>query len=404
MTMPDIFKNSYFIAFFLLVFVAGFMLTSDLVIGGRGPGAGETTVAQELGLVTRQNTQTSQTDTHEAQIEPLTKTEHQLVRTQLFKARNMNDIVQIRGVSQANSKVAVRTETTALLTSRHVQKGQQVAQGDVLCTLDQGTRNVQLLQAEASLEQARADYQAAKTLANRGFSSANSAKKLQADFKAAQARRDEAQTELERTQIKAPIAGIVQDPVAEVGDMLSTGSICVTLVNLNPIKFSGQVSEQSVSKVTQGLPARADFVTGEQVDGVVSFVAASADAQTRSFPIEIEFPNPDGTLRDGVTTTANILVGQIKGHLVSQSLLVLNDEGQIGVRGVRDKTTIFYPVRILSETSQGVWVAGLPERAELITVGQEYTKHGQTVLLEPEETAGVENDTDNEQPSQETAS
>jgi multidrug efflux system membrane fusion protein len=63
-----------------------------------------------------------------------------------------------------------------------------------------------------------------------------------------------------------------------------------------------------------------------------------------------------------------------------QSALTLNNEGQLGVRTVGTGNVVdFVPVRILRDTSEGVWVDGLSESVDVIVVGQEFVTRGVTV-------------------------
>ncbi|MDZ7684599.1 MAG: hypothetical protein U5O39_06000 [Gammaproteobacteria bacterium] len=65
-------------------------------------------------------------------------------------------------------------------------------------------------------------------------------------------------------------------------------------------------------------------------------------------------------------------IGREPAHLISPASMVLNDEGVMGVRIVDDNDTVrFKPIKVVSESPDGVWVSGLPERVRLITVGQE---------------------------------
>ena len=107
--------------------------------------------------------------------------------------------------------------------------------------------------------------------------------------------------------------------------------------------------------------------------------ASSADPATRSFAIEIELPNADGSLRDGLTATATVNLGTAPAHLLPQSVLTLDDQGVLGVRSVVDNVVEFHPVTIIGDTREGIWVTGLPPRVDVITVGQEYVVPGQKV-------------------------
>ena len=76
---------------------------------------------------------------------------------------------------------------------------------------------------------------------------------------------------------------------------------------------------------------------------------------------------------------------------MSLSLLSLADDGRVGVKAVDDAGIVrFLPVAVLGNADPGtVWVAGLPDRVRLITVGQEFVKDGEAVQAVPEALAGA---------------
>ncbi len=387
------FLKSYGLAFLIVVGIAVWMLTGTLIQGGKGPGQGERPlieaiegedgpiggVLQATGLIEPEGeVEVAQT------LEDAAEEQHQrqLVRVATFAADDLPQIVQLRGRTQANATIAVRAETSGTVKEVHVTKGQRVAEGDLICTLDQGTRLARLATAEAQLEQAKADLANNEALRERGVAPANTIRQFEVALLSAQASYDEALAELERTEIRAEAAGIVSDPLATVGASLSAGAECATIVQLDPMVFIGEVPEARVGDMEVGEQAMVTTVTGQQIIGRVRYIAAVANAATRTFPVEIEIANPSGVIRDGVTAEALVQVGTIRAHLVPQSVLTLDTDGTIGVRAVEGETVAFYPVEIARDTREGVWVTGLPETIDIITVGQEYVQAGQTVTAQ----------------------
>ncbi len=236
------------------------------------------------------------------------------------------------------------------------------------------------------MQQAQTDVETNASLRDRGLAPANTASQLQvalsgaqAQVRAAEAGLDNARAELERTEIKAKVNGLVQDPVAVAGSMLAAGAPCATIIQLDPIVFTGMVPEVHIGLAKLGLEATIRTVTGQQVSGKVTYIASQADNATRAFPVEIEIPNSDFSIRDGVTAEATVNIGSAPGHLLPQSVLTLDDDGVLGVRTVEDGKVAFHEVTIVSDTRQGVWVTGLPAIAQVITVGQENVTAGQAV-------------------------
>jgi multidrug efflux system membrane fusion protein len=139
------------------------------------------------------------------------------------------------------------------------------------------------------------------------------------------------------------------------------------------------VSEHDVSGIKPGDSASATLVTGEIVQGRVRFIGHRADAGTRTFRLEIELPNPDARLRDGVSADIHLPVKNLQATKISPGILVLNDNGVVGVRVVESGIVRFKPVQIVSDGPDGMWVTGVPDGTTVITVGQEFVSEGSRV-------------------------
>lgn len=339
-------------------------------------------------------------------------------------AREIDSAVLLRGQTKANRQVQVLAETTSTVISEPLRKGAFVEPGDVMCQLDPGPRPAQLEQAKAALVEAQSripeaeaklqeanarvaeaeiNLRAARKLSETGFGSETrkisaeaemaaalagvksaeaQLKSTQASIEAAEAAVDAAQLEVDRLTIKAPFRGLLESDAAELGSLMQPGSLCATVIQLDPIKLVGFVPETSVNRITVGAPAQAQLVTGLQVEGRVSFLSRSADETTRTFEVEITVPNPELLIRDGQTASIQIAAEGAKAHLLPQSALTLNNEGQLGVRTVGSGNIVnFLPIRLLRDSADGVWVGGLPETADVIVVGQEFVTAG--VAVEP---------------------
>jgi len=145
----------------------------------------------------------------------------------------------------------------------------------------------------------------------------------------------------------------------------------------DPIILVGFVPETEVARVMVGAHAGARLASGDEVGGEVIFLSRSADPTTRTFRVEIKVPNPDLAIRDGQTAEILIAVEGVKAHLLPQSALTLNDEGTLGVRVVTaENKALFMPVTLITDTTGGVWLDGLPEQADVIIIGQEYVTDG----------------------------
>lgn len=414
--------KSFGLSAIILLIAALWMASGTLVLGGQGAGKGEKSIA---GLIEGDQNGSLTTALDEAGILAKPHSDEEIararmtiaeriaqenggsdaivsVRTQTFTLQQLPVEVTLRGRTAATAHITAAAETSGIVQSVHVTKGQRIEAGELLCTLEQGTRQAAvgqaeagLAQAEAGLAQAQLDFDTNASLRERGLAPANTASAVEAALasaraavSAARAGLDNAEAELERTRIVAKVGGLVEAPVASVGEMLNPGGACATIVQLDPIVFMSNVAEANIALARTGLDAKVTTVTGLTLDGKVTFIAASADNATRSFPIEIEADNSSFAVRDGLTAEAVVNMGTIPGHLLPQSVLTLDDEGVLGVRSVKDGIVEFHPVTIVSDTREGVWVTGLPASIDVITIGQEFVRDGQAVRAGSEEAVG----------------
>lgn len=296
-------------------------------------------------------------------------------------ARQIEDAVILRGETQAMREVELRAETSGRVVSEPLRRGARVAAGQVICRIDIGTREAMLAEAEARLADARINFAAADRLSQDGFASSTRVATTEANLRSAEAAVAAARKEIERLTITAPFDGILESDSAELGSLLQPGGLCATVIQLDPIRIVGFVPETEVERVQTGVMAGARLATGQEVQGLVSFLSRSADPTTRTFRVDIEVANPDMSIRDGQTAQIAIAAPGAQAHLVPQSALTLDDDGALGVRLVdADNTARFAPVRLLRDTVKGVWVEGLPDKADIIVTGQEYVADGVPVI------------------------
>lgn len=330
--------------------------------------------------------------TQEAAGEP----ERFTVIAQTITPREWRDVIVVRGRSEAEKKVIVRAETAGAVTQTPTALGSAVNAGDVLCRLGVDARQAQLAEARAALARTQLDFDAAVRLNQEGFRSETgvAAARAARDQSAAQVER--ARLELGKTEIVAPFNGVFDNRNAEIGDFLSIGDPCGTVIQPTPFLITGAVSERDVSKITKDDRGIATLATGETVEGVVRFVASAADPATRTFNVELLVPNEDGALRDGVTAEFQVFAEKRDAHQTPRSSLVLNDDGEIGIRTLTDEDVVeFVRVRLIGEEESGVWIDGLAGNVRVITQGQSFVSAGQRVDVSdgkdaPESETGAE--------------
>ncbi len=290
--------------------------------------------------------------------------------------------IVVRGRTEAARIVSVRSETAGVVAATPVRQGSFVKTGQVLCKLNVDARQATLEQARAELRAKELTHKASADLAAKGFRSPNQLMADQANMDQAAAAVRQAEVALNQTNIRAPFAGVFNERNIEVGGYLAPGGACGVVIELDPLKITGDAPESEVGKIVTGAKAVSVLQSGETVAGQVYSVARDADPQTRTYHVELIARNPGGVVRSGLSADVRIDAGRVQAHLVPSSALVLDSAGRQGVRYVQGVDLVgFAPVKVIDETPAGVWVTGLSGPVRVITVGQSYVSEGQKVRV-----------------------
>ena len=310
------------------------------------------------------------------------------VRVRSQSAEQRVTEITLRGRTEALQSVDIRAETYGRIVELTIDRGARLKEGDLIARLSPEGRPAAVREAKALREQRRIEFTAAQKLSKKGFRAETQLAEAEAALEAADAAVRRAEVELENTEIVAPFDGIADDRMIDRGDFVELGDGIARIVDLDPILVVAQVNELDVGRIERGAVGNARLITGLEVAGQVRFVGSMADPQTRTFRVELEVPNPDGAIPDGVSAEVSLPVGEVWAHRVSPAILSLTDAGEVGVKTVDpDNTVLFRRVEIVDNTPDGVWLAGLPETVTFITVGQEFVTDGQEVRPVPEQAA-----------------
>ena len=306
--------------------------------------------------------------------------ERSLARVAHLVAKPITSKVIIQGETQPNRSVDIKSELRGPVIEVLVERGAKVTEGQALVRIADNGRTQQLEKAKAALELRQAEFEAAKSLTQKGINSRIRLTEATSNLRSAEAELKLREIDVDNLVIKAPFDGVLDERFVRAGDSAEMGMGVARVVELDPIKVVGQISESNVSDIALGMTSEVELVDGRVLEATLRFRSSTADTETRTFEIELEAPNPDGEIIGGLTATIKLPTGTKRGHLVSPSVLTLSDSGAIGVKIVDEQSRVrFKPVVILDEGPDGTWISGLAEEVDLITVGQDFVAEGELV-------------------------
>jgi multidrug efflux system membrane fusion protein len=302
------------------------------------------------------------------------------VQVTVQTAKPITRFISVNGRTAPARSVDIKAETDGRVESIDARRGQQVSKGERILQLDLRDRQARLRQARASVTEHQTSYEAQQRLKSEGYVSDTQMAETLAKLEAARAELKRAELDLRYRDIRAPFDGVILERDVEVGDFVKQGDMVANFVDNTRIIVTGTVAEQDARYVQTGMIADAQLVTGQLVEGRIRYLAPVADEATRTFTVEIEIDNPDGSLPAGVTAEMRIPGGEMLAHRISPSTLSLDSAGAVGVKTVNQYNQVeFHAIEIARSDPDGIWVGGLPETSNIITLGQGYVDVGREV-------------------------
>ena len=288
----------------------------------------------------------------------------------------------LAGHTEADRRVTITARTGGLLTELKVRRGSLVKAGDVIAVLSDEARESQVAQAKSLVVQRQAELDAKRRLIATGAMPKLDQVNLEAQLELAKAGLASAEAELDRGVIRAPWAGVVSDIVVEVGKAAFSmaGADIGTLVALDPMLAVVEVSERRLAGIKVGDMTEVRLITGETANGKVRFLSKTASQTTRTYRIEIELPNADGAIPDGISAEVAIPLAPVAATSVPRSALTFSSTGDLGVRTVDGNGIVgFIRVNVLEDEQISMWVGGIPDGGRVIVQGQDFVREGQHV-------------------------
>lgn len=323
-------------------------------------------------------------DTAPEQVERSLEKETGLFRVQYEPQQGtpMHRNVRATGHVSANRKVDVLAEVSARVTATNTRRGLPVQEGQLLLTLDERDLPARKKQAEAALKQLQIQVKGSRDLLRKGLTTETEVINAEANLASAEASLTDIQRQLDATRVRAPFSGYFDQRYVELGEYVPAGQPLVRILDTQPMLVKAQIAEKDIADVAIGDAAFATLLDGTRIEGEIRYIAAGADADTRSYDIEMAVTGalPEKGLFDGQTATLYVPQDDVMAYFLSPALLIMTEKDQLGLKVLGDDNRVeVVSVTMLSAEDDGVWVFGPGEAIKLITIGQGFVSAGEEV-------------------------
>ncbi|CAN5152636.1 efflux RND transporter periplasmic adaptor subunit [soil metagenome] len=294
------------------------------------------------------------------------------------------DRIEALGTLRANESVTLTANVTEAVTVIHFDDGDRVEKGDVLVEMTSAEEHALLEEAEATVEEAKSQYERNVQLSRQGSVSEAVLDTARREWQTAEARLQAIRSQLDDRLIAAPFSGAVGLRNISPGALVQPGDIITTLDDDSVMKLEFSVPSIFLGSLKPGLEIVATaYAFGDaEFKGQVSAVDSRVDPVTRTVQVRARVPNPDRLLVPGLLMKIDLLRSPRQAVVVPEEALVPLGEQQFVLVVNRDdgNTVERREVKIgLRMPGEVEIVAGLEAGEAIITHGMEKARPGQTV-------------------------
>ena len=315
-----------------------------------------------------------------------------LVNTITAKHEVFNHYLELQGDVSTKQNVLIYPEMAGTLQKVYVKEGDRVSKGQLLASIDDGGMSSQLSQLKTQAALAKTTFERQERLWNQNIGSEIQYLQAKTNYEASENMVAQAQSQLGKSTIRAPFAGIIDKVIKDQGTVVAPGpgSEVFRLVNLSDMYIEVEVPETYLGAVSKGKEAMVYFhVLGDTIMSKIRETGNFINPSNRSFEVEIPVPNKDGKIKPNLSAKVSLNdYTSENAVLIPTSIISENAEGEqyvyVADEPNADNEAVVKRTIITTGKTQGAKIeviTGLEDGNQVIKEGARSVKDGQKVKI-----------------------
>ncbi len=223
----------------------------------------------------------------------------------------LRDKINLPGAVEAWDSLQIMAKVAGSIEEVLVVKGQQVAKGQLIARIESRDYQIALDAAKAAYALAQTDLARNESLRSKGISTQASLEQQQNQVRQTKAALEQAELQLSRCQITAPMAGVINRLDAKAGLMTSSlmPSALAEIIVLDQVKAVIAVPEADVAAVRKLKQVELEIqaLGNEKFTAKVHYLAQAPESQARAYRLELAIDNPGHRILPGMFVRASIV-------------------------------------------------------------------------------------------------
>ncbi|GAA4308767.1 efflux RND transporter periplasmic adaptor subunit [Gramella aestuarii] len=234
-------------------------------------------------------------------------------RMDLVSVQTVNDTLfkhyaEVQGNVATDENIIIYPEFSGILTDVRVNEGQRVSKGQVLARIDDGGLQNELAQLEAQERLAKTTYERQERLWEQNIGSEMQYLQAKTNYEALQSSVNSLKSQLDKTVVRAPFSGVVDDVISEQGEVVNPGqNQLFRLISLDNMYVEADVPENYLNKVSEGTEVKVNIGSVErEFEGKISQVGNNINPNNRTFRIEVAVPKEKDLIKPNQIATIKL--------------------------------------------------------------------------------------------------
>ena len=216
-----------------------------------------------------------------------------IVSTTKIIEQKFKHYVELQGDVKSDKVISIYPEFSGIINEIFIKSGENVGEGQILATIDDGGLKQQLSQLQITYNLAKTTYERQERLWNQKIGSEIQYLESKSMFEAQSEAIEQLNKQLSKTVIRAPFSGTVDNVIVKKGEVVYPGrSNLMLLVNMQEMYVESKVPENYINSITKGKDVVIEAPILEMIlKSKISLVANYINPLNRTYRIEAEIPD-----------------------------------------------------------------------------------------------------------------
>ena len=255
-----------------------------------------------------------------------------IVETLVLKSEKFNHYVELQGNVKSDKLLIIYPEFSGILNKIYVSSGEKVIKGQLLATIQDGGLKEQLSQLEINYNLTKTTFERQERLWVQNIGSEIQFLQAKSMFEAQKNGVEQLKKQIEKTIIKAPFSGTIDNVIAKEGEVVYPGrSNIMLLLNMDSMYVESNVPEKYLNSIYKGKDAKLEFpLIGKYLNTSIRQAGNFINPNNRTYKIELDIPKNNLNIKPNLNT-------KVRVNDYSSDNAILIKEGVISIDSNNDK-------------------------------------------------------------------